>query len=64
MAWGSVAPAGRSFKQLATYMSIVRSLQKNLRALFEGWTILNVNIKEVNLLVVLGNGSLIINPDQ
>lgn len=64
MAWGSAAPAGRSFKQLVNYISIVRSPQKNIRAFFEGWTILDIDIKEVNLLVVLGDGSLVINPDQ
>lgn len=39
-------------------------LRKSLRALFQFWTILNINVKEMDFLIPMRNLPVLVNPDQ
>lgn len=66
MAEESLCPVGRSCSHCSTLgiSYTVRIENIDLRALFENWSIFNVNVKEMYFLIVLGDDTLIVDPNQ
>lgn len=66
MAEESLCPVGHSCSHCSALgiPYTVRIEKIDLRALFENWSIFNVNVKEMYFLIVLGDDTLIVDPNQ